>query len=73
MLAAYSVGAFKILVLTGCGKGSFYLDREAWKDAEPDYIAENLLEAVQWLLNIDILSFWINLVLKYFIIDNLLF
>lgn len=51
MLAAHSVGAMKILVRTGWGQSSLGQYRDAWKDAEPDYIAENLLEAVQWLLN----------------------
>ncbi|TQR19017.1 HAD-IIIA family hydrolase [Psychrobacillus vulpis] len=51
MLAAHAVGAMKILVLTGWGPSSLTQYREAWKEAQPDFIAENLLEAVQWLLN----------------------
>ncbi|WP_342598893.1 HAD-IIIA family hydrolase [Psychrobacillus sp. FSL H8-0483] len=50
MLAAHAVGAMKILVLTGWGKSSLQQCRDAWKNVEPDYIAENLLEAVRWLL-----------------------
>jgi len=50
MLAAQAVGALKILVLTGWGKSSLTQYRTEWKDVEPDYIAENLLEAVKWLL-----------------------
>lgn len=51
MLAAQAVGALKILVLTGWGKGSLSQYRVEWKDVEPDYIAENLLEAVKWILD----------------------
>lgn len=50
MLAAQAVGAMKILVLTGWGEGSLSQYRVEWKEVEPDYIAENLLEAVRWLL-----------------------
>lgn len=51
MLAAHAVGAKKILVLTGWGKGSLTQYRHSWAEVEPDYIAENLLEAVKWLLH----------------------
>ncbi|MEI4770397.1 HAD-IIIA family hydrolase [Psychrobacillus sp. FJAT-51614] len=50
MLAAHAVGAMKILVLTGWGESSLHQYRDFWKDAEPDHIAQNLLEAVQYLL-----------------------
>ncbi|SDO17704.1 histidinol-phosphate phosphatase family domain-containing protein/HAD-superfamily hydrolase, subfamily IIIA [Psychrobacillus sp. OK028] len=50
MLAAKAVGAMKILVLTGWGEYSLSQYREEWKEVEPDYIADNLLEAVKWLL-----------------------
>lgn len=50
MLAAHAVGAKKILVLTGWGEGSLTQYRKTWDDIEPDYIAENLLDAVNWLL-----------------------
>ncbi|MGN7385808.1 HAD-IIIA family hydrolase [Sporosarcina sp. SAFN-015] len=52
MLAAHTVGALKILVLTGWGEGSLTQYRYSWSDIEPDYIAENLLDAVKWLTNI---------------------
>ena len=52
MLAAHAVGALKILVLTGWGESSLHQYRDFWKDVEPDHIAQNLLEAVQWLLKI---------------------
>lgn len=50
MLAAHSVGATKILVLTGWGEGSLTQYRHKWAEIEPDYIAENFLDAVKWLL-----------------------
>ncbi|MET3697587.1 histidinol-phosphate phosphatase family protein/HAD superfamily hydrolase (TIGR01662 family) [Bacillus oleivorans] len=49
MLAAHAVGAMKILVQTGWGKGSLSEYRYTWAEVEPDYVAENLLEAVRWL------------------------
>ena len=50
MLAAHAVGAMKILVLTGWGKSSLDDQRYRWKEIEPDFIAENLLEAVKGIL-----------------------
>lgn len=43
------VGAKGILVLTGYGLGAYEYEREEWK-VEPDYIAEDLLDAVNWIL-----------------------
>jgi HAD superfamily hydrolase (TIGR01662 family) len=51
MVAAHTVGATKILVLTGWGKSSYTEYKHIWSDVEPDYIAENLLTAVDWILN----------------------
>lgn len=51
MLAAHKVGATKILVLTGWGKSSYNEYRYTWSDVQPDYIADNLLGAVEWLLS----------------------
>ncbi|WP_409274692.1 HAD-IIIA family hydrolase [Neobacillus sp. SCS-31] len=51
MLAAHSVGAIKILVLTGWGHSSLDEHREKWAEIEPDYIAEDLLKAVKWIIN----------------------
>lgn len=51
MLAAHSVGAMKILVLTGWGHSSLNQYRDKWAEIEPDYIAENLLEAVKWVIS----------------------
>lgn len=50
MLAADSVGALKILVLTGWGKNSLNEFRNTWKDVEPDCVAKNLLDAARWIL-----------------------
>lgn len=47
------IGAKGILVLTGVGKGSLTEYRHTWSDYEADYIAENVLEAVNWILNIE--------------------
>lgn len=49
MVSAAKVGAIKILVLTGAGKDAIGKYRDKWSEYEPDYVAENLLEAVRWL------------------------
>ncbi|MFZ3579229.1 HAD-IIIA family hydrolase [Virgibacillus sp. DJP39] len=51
MLAAHSVGAIKILVLTGWGNSSLNQHRQKWANVEPDYIAGNLLSAVRWIID----------------------
>lgn len=51
MLAAYKAGAKKVLVKTGWGKGSLTRFRHEWQDVQPDYIAENLVTAVDWIIN----------------------
>jgi len=38
-----------ILVLTGYGKGEYQYQSSSWKE-KPDYIAENILEGVKWIL-----------------------
>lgn len=53
MLAAHSVGALKVLVLTGWGLNSLDQYRDKWEEIEPDHIAENLLEAVKWIISKD--------------------
>jgi D-glycero-D-manno-heptose 1,7-bisphosphate phosphatase len=37
------------LVLTGYGKGEWEYFREQWK-IKPDHVAEDLFDAVQWIL-----------------------
>ncbi|MFP4016410.1 MAG: D-glycero-alpha-D-manno-heptose-1,7-bisphosphate 7-phosphatase [Halanaerobiales bacterium] len=44
------VGAKGILVLTGYGLGAYEYERDDWNTA-PDYIAEDLLDAVNWILD----------------------
>ncbi|MBO0992663.1 HAD-IIIA family hydrolase [Bacillus sp. SD088] len=50
MLAANSVGVIKVLVLTGWGHDSLNKYRSKWAETEADYIADNLLEAVKWVI-----------------------
>lgn len=50
MLAAHAVGATKILVRTGWGESSLTKFRTKWAETEPDYIANNVLDAVHWIL-----------------------
>ncbi len=44
------IGAKTILVLTGYGKGEWEYFGERWK-SKPDFVAEDLFEAVQWILH----------------------
>jgi D-glycero-D-manno-heptose 1,7-bisphosphate phosphatase len=46
---ARQVRAKGILVLTGYGKGEWEYARDQWS-AKPDYVAENLFAAVEWIL-----------------------
>lgn len=50
MMAANSVGAIKILVKTGWGNASLNEYRHTWKDVEPDYIAQDIEDAINWLI-----------------------
>lgn len=43
------IGAKSILVLTGYGRGEWELFGGEWK-SKPDFVAEDLFEAVQWIL-----------------------
>lgn len=49
MIMARAVGAKAVLVRTGVGEGSLTDFRHTWIDVEPDYVAENVLEAVRWI------------------------
>ncbi|WP_313894385.1 HAD-IIIA family hydrolase [Psychrobacillus sp.] len=51
MLAADRAGAKKVLVKTGWGVGSLTTYRDQWQEVEPDYIAADLVDAVNWILN----------------------
>lgn len=47
MMLASNIGAKGILVLTGVGKGSLNEFRHTWKDVEPYFVAQNILDAVE--------------------------
>ncbi|AGB42166.1 histidinol-phosphate phosphatase family protein [Halobacteroides halobius DSM 5150] len=47
---ARRVGAKGILVLTGYGRGNYENDRDSW-EVKPDYVAEDLHDAVEWILS----------------------
>ncbi|SHG63812.1 HAD-IIIA family hydrolase [Ornithinibacillus halophilus] len=56
MMAANEVGCIKVLVKTGAGEEAFnkYIDNEyygKWAGISPDYVADNLLKAVEWILS----------------------
>lgn len=50
MVAADRVGAIKVLVRTGWGQSSLDEYRHTWAGVEPDYVAEDLLDAAKWVL-----------------------
>ena len=47
--AGAAVGATPVLVLTGYGRGELEHRSNLWT-AEPAYVAEDLLDAVEWIL-----------------------
>ena len=51
MILAKNAGAKAILVLTGVGKSSLSNYRHTWQNIEPDYIANNVLEAVNYIIS----------------------
>ena len=50
MAAGGRAGVHLILVRTGRGQESLGVDRGKWRDYEPDYIANDLFDAAQWLI-----------------------
>lgn len=48
----HKIGAKSILVLTGYGKGEWEYNRDQWKE-KPDYVANDLYEAVEWIIKQD--------------------
>jgi D-glycero-D-manno-heptose 1,7-bisphosphate phosphatase len=53
MVMAKSVGAKAILVLTGVGEGSLTDFRHTWSDVEPDFVANDVLEAVRLIIKVE--------------------
>ena len=51
MILAKNVGAKGILVLTGAGASSLNEYRHLWQEVEPAFIAENFLEAVNFVIS----------------------
>ena len=52
IILSRNIGAKGVLVLTGAGKGSLSEFGNTWANYEADYIAINVLEAVNWILDI---------------------
>lgn len=48
----YAVGARGVMVMTGYGREEYETGRRSWP-RQPDYVAEDLLEAVRWILEIE--------------------
>ena len=46
---AHRVGAEGVLVMSGYGRGDYELHRDTWP-RQPEQVAENLAEAVEWIL-----------------------
>ena len=51
MAMAWSVGCKAILVRTGSGESSLEQHRHLWIDAEPNYIAQDVLDAARWIID----------------------
>ena len=47
--AGHNFGGKGILVLTGYGKG-LWADKSLWEEEKPDFIAEDMLAAVDWII-----------------------
>lgn len=54
VVLARSIGAKGVLVLTGYGQGEVENFGNGWTDSKkPDYIAEDLYDAVEWILDVE--------------------
>lgn len=51
MLAAGKAGTLMILVMTGAGKEALTKYRVKWAEYEPDYVADDILDGIQWLID----------------------
>jgi D-glycero-D-manno-heptose 1,7-bisphosphate phosphatase len=45
----HCLGLRTVMVMTGYGLGEYEYQRQVWKD-QPDHIADNLLDAVKWIV-----------------------
>lgn len=45
----HRLGIRTVMVMTGYGRGEYEYQRQDWKD-QPDYLAEDLLDAAQWII-----------------------
>lgn len=50
MMLAHNLGAKSVLVLTGTGEFSLKEDRNAWSETEPNFIANNCLDAINYIV-----------------------
>jgi D,D-heptose 1,7-bisphosphate phosphatase len=50
MVLARAVGCKAVLVRTGLGEGSLGQYRDWWADIEPDFVAQDVLDAVKWII-----------------------
>lgn len=53
IIMANNIGAKGILVLTGVGQGGLKEFRHTWSEYEADYVSENVLQAVEWILTVN--------------------
>jgi histidinol-phosphate phosphatase family protein len=51
MLAAANAGCRAVLVLTGAGRDALGIYRQKWAAMEPDFVAHDILEAANWIIN----------------------
>jgi D-glycero-D-manno-heptose 1,7-bisphosphate phosphatase len=47
--SGHAAGARGVMVMTGFGRGEYEIERQRWP-RQPDHVAEDLLEAVKWIL-----------------------
>lgn len=50
ILAGHAAGTINILVKTGWGLASLNEYKYVWSDVEAHYVAEHVLDAIQWLI-----------------------
>ncbi|MCI0660622.1 MAG: HAD family hydrolase [Acidobacteria bacterium] len=46
---AHTAGAHSLMVMTGYGRAEYMSEHDSWPQ-QPEHVAENLLEAVKWIL-----------------------